>query len=84
MNSARIVRRYREFIVDLEKCVMLESTFMEQWRSALRLKELGQGHLRVVHCGPRITNCFRLGLDQLSASRRMVPPRRSAIVHGKI
>jgi hypothetical protein len=33
---------------------------------ALRLKELGQGHLRVVHCGERSRQLLSgLGLDQL-------------------
>ena len=33
---------------------------------ALRLKELGQGHLRVVHCGQRSRELLSgLGLDQL-------------------
>jgi hypothetical protein len=33
---------------------------------ALRLKELGQGHLRVIHCGPRSRELLSgLGLDQI-------------------
>jgi len=33
---------------------------------ALRLKELGEGHLRVVHCGERSRQLlYGLGLDQL-------------------
>jgi len=47
-------RGYREFIVDLENCAMMDSTFMGTMAGmALRLKELGQGHLHVVHCGTR-------------------------------
>ena len=47
-------RGYREFVVDLEKCVMMDSTFMGTMAGvALRLKELGHGHLHVVHCGER-------------------------------
>ena len=47
-------RGYREFVVDLVDCVMMDSTFMGTMAGlALRLKELGQGHLRVVHCGER-------------------------------
>ena len=47
-------RGYREFVVDLVDCVMMDSTFMGTMAGlALRLKEIGQGHLRVVHCGER-------------------------------
>ncbi len=48
-------RGYREFVVDLADCAMMDSTFMGTMASvALRLKELGRGHL---HVG--------LGLDQI-------------------
>ena len=62
-----VERGYREFIVDLDKCAMLDSTFMGTMAGvALRLKELGQGHLRVVHCGQRSQELLvGLGLDQL-------------------
>ena len=47
-------RGYREFVFDLEECAMMDSTFMGTMAGmALRLKELGQGHLRVIHCGHR-------------------------------
>src|SRR5436309_16100398 len=60
-------RGYREFVVDLVDCVMMDSTFMGTMAGvALRLKELGQGHLRVVHCGQRSRELLSgLGLDQL-------------------
>jgi anti-anti-sigma regulatory factor len=60
-------RGYREFVVDLDKCAMLDSTFMGTMAGlALRLKELGHGHLRVVHCGKRSHELLvGLGLDQL-------------------
>src|ERR1700730_7087246 len=60
-------RGYREFVVDLEKCVMMDSTFMGTMAGvALRLKELGHGHLHVVHCGERSRNLLSgLGLDQI-------------------
>jgi len=66
--ARRMVERgYREFVVDLDKCIMLDSTFMGTMAGvALRLKELGQGHLRVVHCGHRSHELLSgLGLDQL-------------------
>jgi anti-sigma B factor antagonist len=60
-------RGYREFVVDLENCAMMDSTFMGTMAGvALRLKELGQGHLHVVHCGERSRNLLTgLGLDQI-------------------
>jgi anti-anti-sigma factor len=62
-----VSRGYREFVVDLEKCVMMDSTFMGTMAGvALRLKELGHGHLHVVHCGERSRNLLSgLGLDQI-------------------
>jgi anti-anti-sigma factor len=60
-------RGYREFVVDLENCAMMDSTFMGTMAGvALRLKELGHGHLHVVHCGERSRNLLcGLGLDQI-------------------
>lgn len=60
-------RGYREFVVDLENCAMMDSTFMGTMAGvALRLKELGQGHLHVVHCGERSRSLLTgLGLDQI-------------------
>jgi len=60
-------RGYREFVVDLEHCAMMDSTFMGTLAAvALRLREIGQGHLHVVHCGPRSRDLLSgLGLDQI-------------------
>ena len=60
-------RGYREFVVDLQQCAMMDSTFMGTMAGvALRLKELGQGHLHVVHCGERSLSLLSgLGLDQI-------------------
>ena len=60
-------RGYREFVIDLANCVMMDSTFMGTMAGvALRLKELGRGHLRVVHCGNRSRELLSgLGLDQI-------------------
>ena len=60
-------RGYREFIIDLEHCAMMDSTFMGTMAAvALRLKELGQGHLHVIHCGDRSLQLLSgLGLDQI-------------------
>ena len=60
-------RGYREFIIDLADCAMMDSTFMGTMASvALRLKELGRGHLHVVHCRNRSRELLSgLGLDQI-------------------
>jgi anti-anti-sigma regulatory factor len=60
-------RGYREFIFDLQDCAMMDSTFMGTMAGmALRLKELGQGRLHVVHCGERSRELLSgLGLDQI-------------------
>jgi anti-sigma B factor antagonist len=60
-------RGYREFIVDLGNCTMMDSTFMGTMAGvALRLKELGRGHLHIVHCGGRSRELLSgLGLDQV-------------------
>src|SRR4051794_19455532 len=60
-------RGYREFVIDLQNCAMMDSTFMGTMAGvALRLKELGHGHLHVVHCGDRSRELLSgLGLDQI-------------------
>ncbi len=60
-------RGYREFVVDLNECAMMDSTFMGTMAGlALRLRELGEGHLQVVHCRQRSRDLLSgLGLDQL-------------------
>ena len=60
-------RGHREFVFDLEECVMMDSTFMGTMAGmALRLKELGEGRLRVIHCGQRSRELLSgLGLDQI-------------------
>jgi len=60
-------RGYREFVVDLAECAMMDSTFMGTMASvALRLKELGHGHLHIIHCGNRSQELLSgLGLDQI-------------------
>ena len=60
-------RGYREFVFDLQDCEMMDSTFMGTMAGmALRLKELGQGRLHVVHCGQRSRDLLSgLGLDQI-------------------
>jgi anti-anti-sigma regulatory factor len=58
---------YREFVVDLADCAMMDSTFMGTMaRLALWLIELGHGHLHIVHCGSRNQQLLSgLGLDRI-------------------
>ena len=60
-------RGFREFVFDLQDCVMMDSTFMGTMAGmALRVKELGPGRLRVIHCGERSLELLSgLGLDQI-------------------
>lgn len=60
-------RGHREFCVDLANCPLMDSTFMGTLAGiALRLRELGQGELRVVRLNERNRDLLRnLGLDQL-------------------
>lgn len=72
-------RGYREFVIDLQDCVMMDSTFMGTMAGvALRLKELGHGHLHVVHCGVRSRELLSgLGLDQIfsiQSNGTLAPP----------
>ncbi|PYJ15548.1 MAG: hypothetical protein DME94_06240 [Verrucomicrobia bacterium] len=65
-------RGYREFVVDLADCAMMDSTFMGTMASvALRLKELGHGHLHIIHCGNRSQELLSgLGLDSKKGAGR--------------
>lgn len=62
-----INRGHREFAVDLENCPVMDSTFMGTMAGvALKLRELGQGELRVVKLNERNRDLLcNLGLDQL-------------------
>jgi anti-anti-sigma regulatory factor len=60
-------RGFREFVVDLRNCPLMDSTFMGTLTGvALRLRELGQGGLRIVNLNERNRDLLiNLGLDQL-------------------
>jgi anti-anti-sigma regulatory factor len=62
-----IHRGAREFIVDLRKCPVMDSTFMGALAGiSLWLRELGEGCLHLVNLNERnAESLFRLGLDQL-------------------
>ena len=62
-----INRGFREFAVDLKNCPVMDSTFMGTLAGiALRLREMGQGNLRVINLNERNSDLLsNLGLDQL-------------------
>lgn len=66
---AMINRGHREFVVDLKNCPVMDSTFMGTLAGiALRLREIGQGALHVIHLNDRNGDLLRnLGLDRLFA-----------------
>lgn len=59
-------RGYREFVMDLRNCPLMDSTFMGTLTGiALRLVELGQGSLRMINLNDRNRDLLtNLGLDQ--------------------
>jgi hypothetical protein len=62
-------RGFREFVVDLKNCPVMDSTFMGTLAGlALSLRGLGHGHLHVINLNERNRDLLRnLGLDQLFA-----------------
>lgn len=63
-----MVRRgHRDFVVDLEDCEQMDSTFMGTLAGvALRLREIGQGGLRAINVNQRNSGLLcSLGLDQI-------------------
>ena len=74
---AMISRGYREFVIDLHHCTVMDSTFMGTLAGvALRLREIGQGTLHVVNWNERNGGLIRnLGLDRLFVlNLRDIPP----------
>ena len=71
-----INRGFREFAIDLKNCTVMDSTFMGTLAGiALRLRELGQGNLRVTNLNERNSDLLsNLGLDQLF----IIEPRNTA------
>jgi anti-anti-sigma factor len=60
-------RGFREFVVDLKNCPVMDSTFMGTLAAiSFRLRELGQGQLRIIRLNQRNLDLLaNLGLDQL-------------------
>lgn len=84
-----IQRGFREFVVDLQQCELMDSTFMGTLAgAALRLRELGQGALSVVNANTRSHDLLvGLGLDQLfEVSTEPGPklPAEVSRVHSKV
>jgi anti-anti-sigma regulatory factor len=59
-------RGYRQFVIDLKQCPVMDSTFMGTLTSiSLRLRELGSGQLCVVNLNERNRDLLSsLGLDR--------------------
>jgi anti-anti-sigma factor len=77
-------RGFREFVVDLKNCPVMDSTFMGTLAGvALRLRELGQGCLRVINLNERNRDLLgNLGLDQLfTIDLRSSTPSAAAASH---
>ena len=82
-----INRGHREFVVDLKNCPVMDSTFMGTLAGiALRLRELGQGHLHVINLNERnndllsnlgLDQLFTMGLDGLKAGAAPIRPLES-------
>ena len=68
-SKEMVNRGHREFVLDLRKCPVMDSTFMGTMAGiALRLRELGQGRLHVINLNERNRDLIcNLGLDQLFA-----------------
>lgn len=71
-SKKMIQKGFRQFVVDLEKCELMDSTFMGTLAGiALRLREIGQGSMETINVNVRNTNLLAsLGLDQLFKVRR--------------
>ncbi len=64
-----VVRGFRQFVIDLGNCELMDSTFMGTMAGiALRLRELGSGSLTVLNANARNSSLLEnLGLDHLFA-----------------
>jgi anti-anti-sigma regulatory factor len=74
-SKEMINRGFREFLVDLQCCPVMDSTFMGTMAGiALRLRELGQGQLRVVKLNQRNRDLLaNLGFDRLFSLEEQAP-----------
>jgi len=77
-----INRGYRDFVVDLGRCPVMDSTFMGTLAYiAQALRELGQGQLSVVRLNERNRDLLcNLGFNQLLVLESSEPPANAAPV----
>jgi anti-sigma B factor antagonist len=81
--SKQILERgYRSFVVDLQSCPVMDSTFMGTLAGiALRLREFGNGALLVRNANERNTDLLRnLGLNNLFAVESKVSETAEPVV----
>lgn len=85
-----IQRGHREFVVDLQECPMMDSTFMGTLTGiALKLKNSGTGEIHVVNSNTRNQELMSgLGLDQILSvgdcpQARQVPAATDRLVTGE-
>jgi anti-sigma B factor antagonist len=66
-SKCMIQKGFRNFVVDLEKCELMDSTFMGTLAGiSLRLREFGQGSLQAINVNDRNSGLLEsLGLNQL-------------------
>jgi len=81
--KAMVNRGFRDFVVDLAACPVMDSTFMGTLTGiAFRLRELGHGGLHVINSNTRNTDLLEgLGLDQILSLERgqnAAPPLNGA------
>ncbi|MBS0656622.1 MAG: STAS domain-containing protein [Verrucomicrobia bacterium] len=86
-----IQRGHREFVVDLEECPMMDSTFMGTLTGiALKLKNAGSGEIHVVNSNARNQELMSgLGLDQIlrvgdCPQARQLPASTDRLVTGDL
>jgi anti-sigma B factor antagonist len=72
-------RGFRNFVVDLNRCSVMDSTFMGTLAGiALRLREFGNGRLLVRNANERNSDLLKnLGLNNLFEIEAVVPARRA-------
>jgi anti-sigma B factor antagonist len=81
-SKQMLERGYRSFVVDLQSCPVMDSTFMGTLAGiALRLREFGNGALLVRNANERNTELLRnLGLNNLFAVESKVSETAEPVV----
>ena len=81
-SKQMLERGYRSFVVDLQSCPVMDSTFMGTLAGiALRLREFGNGALLVRNANERNTDLLRnLGLNNLFAVESKVSETAEPVV----